>query len=553
MVARMSGDRSVEWKEMGFLVLLGVLCVVISVLQFRWTGELAKAEYERLGKNQREGAMNLAETFDHELASECRALLPDADDFAGNPVKEFSLTVRRWLNEVPDPWFKRLGVVIPEPGGLKLVMADPKTGATAPAEWPEEWMGLQPELLARMEGVGPFPVSGDGWLLEFPVMKQAARGKRGAGHLAGWLVVELDREFVAGHILPGLVAKYLNPTAGENYFEIRVTSASGEMIFSEGKSGDRESSMKLPLHRQGRDGVNLPGPPGMPVWSMEVFRRTTELERVTKESRLRNVVLGLAVNGLILLAGIALVGHSRKSRLLAKERMDFVANVSHELRTPVTVIVGAAHNLRRGIVRTPEALDRYSALISRHAEQLSEMVQEVLDFSVARKGKVAYAMTATDPGEVLWRAIDEARGEIGEVELETSIPEKLPKVMADAAALRRAFGNLIRNAAKHGGEGGWIGVRAEVRGRNVVVAVSDRGPGIPVAEQRSVFTPFFRGEGAREKQVRGSGIGLGLVKEIVEAHDGEVSVCSEPGSGAIFTIVLPVMAQTGDEHENPVG
>lgn len=122
--------------------------------------------------------------------------------------------------------------------------------------------------------------------------------------------------------------------------------------------------------------------------------------------------------------------------------------------------------------------------------------------------------------------------------IEWEPPTALPMMSGDAAALRRVLQNLITNAAKHGGEGRWIGVTATNGNGHIEVEVRDRGPGIPEAELAAIFKPFVRGERAQAAQVRGSGLGLSLVREIVVAHGGSGSVRNE--NGAIFTVKLPV-------------
>jgi signal transduction histidine kinase len=110
--------------------------------------------------------------------------------------------------------------------------------------------------------------------------------------------------------------------------------------------------------------------------------------------------------------------------------------------------------------------------------------------------------------------------------------------------------NLISNAAKHGRSGGWVGIRAACPGKHQVdIIVSDHGPGIPKQELSELFKPFYRGRRALEEQVRGSGIGLSLVQEIVRAHQGHISVCSEEGKGTSFTISLPSVSN--GEIKNP--
>jgi signal transduction histidine kinase len=553
----MAGDRSHVWKERGFLFLLVVLCAVIATLQFKWTGDLAKAEFERMGENQREGAVKLCQAFDRELSASVKSLTPQANEMAEKVVaKSMQGRIKRWRANNAKPLFSRIAVAFPSEEELSLGFLDPEKGTFEKAEWPDEWSDLEADLVIKLEGPGgPFGMNGleNGTFFEIPVLRRVGRTSPGGpGAEAGWLILELDQKFLEEVYFPELIDTFLEPRAKDVY-QVTVWDRNDHVIYSSGSAGDPDSAVELPFHYRGKDPKAL-STPTSPTWKLEVRRKIGDLEKTVESSRKRNLALAFAVNGLILLAGIALVSHSRKSRLLAEAQMEFVANVSHELRTPVTVIMGASHNLKRGIVKTPEAIDRYAGMISQHAEQLSEMIQEVLEFSAAKRGKTTYVMGVIDPLEVLRAAIDEAKPETVGMNMEISLPDQAPKVRGDVGALKRAFGNLIRNAAKHGGSGGWIGIKAEtLRQGRFIIRISDRGPGIPEEEQDSVFKPFFRGEMAREKQMRGSGIGLGLVKEIIEVHRGEVSVCSEPGRGAMFIVELPIAAPSGDERENPVG
>ena len=120
----------------------------------------------------------------------------------------------------------------------------------------------------------------------------------------------------------------------------------------------------------------------------------------------------------------------------------------------------------------------------------------------------------------------------------------MPCVRGDHAALRRAVQNLVHNAIKYGGEKGPVSVRVTAEAAHgqpeVWIAIEDRGLGIPPSEKERIFEPFFRGEEAQARQIRGSGLGLSLVQRIVEAHGGRVTLESEPGRGSTFTIALPV-------------
>jgi len=133
--------------------------------------------------------------------------------------------------------------------------------------------------------------------------------------------------------------------------------------------------------------------------------------------------------------------------------------------------------------------------------------------------------------------------------IELDVPDGLPPVAGDEAALRRVFQNLLGNAIKYGAPGGWVGVRAVARGSTVDVAVTDRGIGIAAADQEKIFDPFYRAPDVVAAQIQGAGLGLSLVKRIVEAHGGRIAIESVPGQGSTFTVTLPVAA--GDPTPAP--
>jgi signal transduction histidine kinase len=153
--------------------------------------------------------------------------------------------------------------------------------------------------------------------------------------------------------------------------------------------------------------------------------------------------------------------------------------------------------------------------------------------------------------DIVRRAVDSTAAEVeaSGCKLELALAPDLPEIRGDASALQRVFQNLINNASKHGAAGGWIGVAAtSFRGAGsdgVEICVADRGLGVPSTEQKMMFQPFFRGERARREQIRGAGLGLSLVREIIQAHGGTVSLESHHGQGARFLVRLPADANGG--------
>ncbi len=532
-----------------------MLCAVLTVLQFRWTGELARAEFDRLGGDQHEAAGMMASGFDRTLSEAVAAITPRSGSITPGAA---TAKVKAWAATGPRPVFARIGLAIAADTGLELHLLDPATGkATHAATWPAEWTPLLENLEEKAAGFGGGPFrSRDGFLFEMPLFSRnrPAGERRSPGppsgtppgdgvppREAGWMIFELDSSYVKSDWLPDLVKNHVNPgTRDVHHVEV---AQNGEIIFSSGPSERLGKPLTVRFNRRGRGNTSGGmGGPGDPGWTLTTRRQTGALEEIVASSRRRNLVLACGVNLLILAAGYALIRQTRKSRRFAEAKMDFVANVSHELRTPVTVIMGAAHNLKRGIVKKPEAQERYADLILHHGQQLSDMVQEVLEFSSAGRALAPHEMKPVALCPLVAETLEELTAELDGMKVEVEVPEDLPPVAGDAPALTRVLRNLIGNAAKHARDGGWIRVEATASNGRVELCVEDRGPGIPQGEQGRVFEPFFRGADAHEKQTRGTGLGLGLVREIIQAHGGKATVASARGKGTKFTINLPVTA-----------
>jgi signal transduction histidine kinase len=233
--------------------------------------------------------------------------------------------------------------------------------------------------------------------------------------------------------------------------------------------------------------------------------------------------------------------------------MDFVAGVSHELRTPLAVIKSAAWSLTRGVVKDPDQIKRYSDLIGKESDRLIEMIEQVLEFAGARSGGYKLEMQPVSVNELIDGVLASSQPLLSEggFQIEKEIAPDLPRVMADATALSGALRNLIDNAMKYSGENRWIGVRATGadggKKNEIRITVTDHGIGIPADELKYIFEPFWRGAETTSAQIHGAGLGLNLVKNIINAHGGGVSVRSAPGRGSSFTLTLPAIARTASQ------
>lgn len=292
-----------------------------------------------------------------------------------------------------------------------------------------------------------------------------------------------------------------------------------------------------------------PSPGGQPgVWQMHIRHRAGSLEAAVGIARRRNLLISFSILVLLAASVSLLLISSQRARRLAQQQMDFVAGISHELHTPIAVIDSAGYNLAKGVMKSPEQIKKYGLLIRKETGQLKEIVEQILEFAGMQSHRQRYDLLPTSINRLIEDVLASSQPLLDEggFQVETSLPSDPPTVMADALALSRAVQNLLNNAMKYSGENRWIGLRAETVNEgqepSVQLTVSDHGLGIPAEELAHIFQPFYRGNEARAAQIRGNGLGLSLVKNIIEAHGGSVSVRSRQGAGSSFTLSLPATA-----------
>jgi len=258
--------------------------------------------------------------------------------------------------------------------------------------------------------------------------------------------------------------------------------------------------------------------------------------------RRRNLAISF---GVLLLLGAAILMTAisiRRAERLAQQQINFVAGVSHELRTPLAVICSAGQNLSHGIVDDPDKVAQYGEVIYREGRRLTDMVERVLEFAGAGSGREIYNFKPVDVSELVNSAIAACDSEIVErnFTIEKQIDSNVPPVRGDSAALRRVLQNLIGNAIKYDGTEQWARISARTKQNEVEISIADRGRGIPPSEIPHIFEPFYRGREAIAAQIEGSGIGLSLVKQVIDAHHGRINVKSAPGAGSEFVLSLPM-------------
>ncbi len=439
-------------------------------------------------------------------------------------------------------------------------------------------------------------------------VRQTMTARFWLGWPGAFVVADLDEDVLRRSMLPVFVERHLPEGAGS--YRVAVLSASGQRLFARGLAPGalldpaRADSvtpffaLRLDILRTvdtGPFGLTLrsrvaasPGatntvPPAggqrmaivvehredngtvahgaspqrvRPSWQLVLQHPAGSLDAAVTQARHRNLWLGSGILAVLLAGVVLVVVNGRRASQLAARQMEFVTTVSHELRTPLAVIRSAAQNLSAGIVSEPAQARRYGELIEDEGRRLTEMVEEILEYSRVRGGQPVRDPQPLDVGALLadLRVSCAPLCAQAGVALEVALPsEGTPPILGDEAAVRRAVHNLVANALKHAVEGRWIGVSAaaaSVRGRaHVSIAVRDRGPGIPPADLPHVFEPFYRGRQAIERQVHGNGLGLSLVQRVAEAHGGSVTIASTVGEGSTVTLTLPAAPEAAPVTE----
>jgi signal transduction histidine kinase len=244
---------------------------------------------------------------------------------------------------------------------------------------------------------------------------------------------------------------------------------------------------------------------------------------------------------LMLAAAYVLYRTTMRELAVARQQSDFVSAVSHEFRTPLTSMRHLTELLTSGAVAGDERKAQYYELLSHETERLHRLVESLLSFGRMKAGAYAWQLEAIDPRDLLDGIVAEFRREpmARDREILCEVDAHLPPLEIDREALSRAIWNLLENAAKYSPPGTPIRLFAQRQEATVRVSVGDEGVGIPPVEHHAIFQKFVRGADAKRAGVGGVGIGLALVRQIVEAHGGTVQIESEPGRGSTFTLVIP--------------
>jgi two-component system, sensor histidine kinase and response regulator len=254
----------------------------------------------------------------------------------------------------------------------------------------------------------------------------------------------------------------------------------------------------------------------------------------------RDVTAQVAAEDTLARQASELSAQNERLRELDRLKDEFIATVSHELRTPLTSIIGYTELLRDEGIDGPNT-GQFTEVIGRNAEQLLRLVGDLLFLSRMRMATLAIDLHDTDLAGLAARAVAEMQPEAQRKNVELVLSATaVPPFAADPARITQLLGHLISNAVKFTGNGGRVEVSVGTQDDRAVIAIADTGAGIPAADRERIFERFYRSANATQQAVPGIGLGLTIVKAIVEAHDGSITVDSSEGQGSTFTLSLPL-------------
>jgi len=578
-----------------------VLLPALAVLQYRWVGQVSTAERERMQRNIRTAAAQFREGFDGEIMRAVVSLQVGPQTAQEGASDRYTDRYDTWINTAAHPQVVAEIFLLDEEHGLRLRRWNADTHTFDSSEWPAVLSRWRPQFEQELtefkagRGLSRRPSFRDeDSLIVTPlrnrvVQTSPAPGPQMITPVFGFTIIQLNMPYIRDQLLPELTQRHFTHAEGDPY-RVAVISAGNPLsvLFKSDPNApvvpshaDATSALlgrADPAFFFGRpprppDADDQPGvarrrpgdatpsgpPPRQPDdvqgrWLLLVQHQSGSLEAAVTVARRRNLAASFGILLLLTVSVGLLAATSRRAHRLARQQMEFVAGVSHELRTPVAVIRSAAENLSQGVV-SGDRVKRYGQLLETEAKRLGEMVEHVLQYAGIESGLGFGSRVPLSPVEIIESAVDGSLSafDSGDVTFDREIAPDLPQVLGDAAALRSAVQNLIANAVKYGGGDRWVGITADQSAdlrREVRITISDHGPGIPAEEIPHIFDPFYRGADAVSRQVHGNGLGLSLVRRIVAAHGGRVTVSSRAGAGSAFTIVLP--AAPPDTQSRPL-
>ena len=568
------------------IAVLVALLTVLAILQYRWLGQISIAERQTMQTNLRNQARGLQEEINLEIDKFGSRLRMSDASLRSESWDELAERFSRWKDSAAYPGLiKNLFLAhIDRDGQFDLLQLDDSVKHFKPILWPENFADIRSRFEPKRFSAGSEserreagptagreigPMIEHGYLAEdIPAIarftveletmqgsdNQEARRRVGPETINVFLrsplaIAVLDIDYIKQVFIPALFKRRFTVDGSLDY-DMAIVYRQPVEERTEKAARDGEA----PRSRSGDATINMFsfGPNSAELnrglrWQIVISHRAGSLDAAVAQARRRNLIASFGILSLLGVSLVVIIVSSRRAQRLARKQMDFVAGVSHEFRTPLAVIHAISENLADGLITDKQQIEQCGEVIRDDTRRLAGMVEQVLEFAGASRGKNLYQPQSVNVNELIDQAL--TANPILEAHrnwhVEREIESNLPEVMADPAALGSAVRNIIDNAVKYGGASNWIGIKAQSHAidhtRRVEITIADKGIGIPDSDLPHIFEPFYRGSAVVAAQIHGNGLGLSLVKNIVEAHGGTITVSSASGQGSSFSLSLPAV------------
>jgi signal transduction histidine kinase len=562
-----------KWAKRSVLELIAVIVMTavvltLGILQYRWTAEVSQVEQARM-----EGALDASvKNFDQEFSYDFDRL---CESFEINPessgaTAELQVLGRytTWIQTTSRSGFVR-GVYVWKFGereGQQLDSLDLDARRFQEAPWParleplrtfveQQRVKVSAPIADRDAAYDPWTFYEETPALVRPIFEVFSGAAPSDGRVrgVGFLILELNGSFLRRVYLPELADRHF----GQLDFGIGIRTAKPPYQPLYLSSDDFPIATAMPdaevnlvdsvaeeARRRGHPAVQASNPDRQ--WQLVAQHPSGSMGTAVGSWRRRNLAISLGLLSVLAGSLILVFTVARRAERFAKLQMEFVAGVSHELCTPLAVISSAVENLADGVVDNPRQIEEYAGILRDQGGRLERLLDEVLLLASGKVERSEYELRPIEVGPIVEQSVATSEPMLRDAgfELEKTIGDHLPPVKADAQAVSKCLENLISNAIKYADEKHWLGVRAvAVNGDHraeLQVSVEDKGTGIPTEDLPHIFEPFYRVQAVRDGQIRGVGLGLHLVKRMMEGMGGRVSVTSEVGRGTRFVLHFPI-------------
>ena len=279
----------------------------------------------------------------------------------------------------------------------------------------------------------------------------------------------------------------------------------------------------------------------LPQYELKIKMAGVTLNHLAKKRSQRNLATLAFIMVIFLIGGGFVLCNLKKEIAISRIKTNLVANVSHEIRTPVALIRMYAEMLEYGQINDEVKKKKYYKTILAETVRLSQLINNMLDFSKIESGKKEYHLRPGDVSDVLSQVLDMYQPSFEQqgFRIRLDMEPDLPPVNMDNDAVTQAIVNLLDNAMKYSTDKKIIEIILKHRNEQVLLSVTDHGIGIPPTEHKRIFQKFYRVGDSLVHNTKGSGLGLSLVEHIMEIHKGHVELTSEVGEGSTFTLIFP--------------